>query len=102
MKFQAQRYGEFFQGKISLYNNQRPLIVSFLECMEKEAQEWRVHFYPGTDLVSGMVFAIDHGGQRVLCEIIGRKKAGRYVRLLTPDIDLEALWQEREPALAEI
>lgn len=101
MKFQAQKYGEFFQGKISLYNHPRPLIVRFLECVEKERQEWLVDLYPQTGLASGMVLAIEHDDQRVLCEIVGRKRAGRYVRLLNPAIDLEALWQQSEPALAE-
>lgn len=95
------RYGEFFQGNISHYNYQRPLIVRFIECIEREAQEWLVEFYPGSGLNSGMVLAIDHADQRVLCEIVGRKKAGRYIRLLDPEIDLEALWRQREPALAE-
>lgn len=101
MKFHALRYGEFFQGNISLYNYQRPLIVRFIECIEREAQEWLVEFYPGNGLNPGMVLAIDHAGQRVLCEIVGRKRAGRYVRLLEPGIDLEALCQQGELALAE-
>ncbi|NTV82498.1 hypothetical protein FGF66_09020 [Chlorobaculum thiosulfatiphilum] len=102
MKFQALRYGEFFQGNISLYNYQRPLMVRFIECIERERQEWLVGFYPASGLNSGMVLAIDHDGQRVLCEIVGRRKgAGRCVRLLDSGIDLEALWRQREPALAE-
>ena len=101
MKFHALRYGEFFQGNISRYAHPRPVIVRFIECMEKRAQEWRVDLYPGTGLSSGMVLAIEHEDQRVLCEIIGRRRAGRYVRLLDSGIDLEALWQQREPALAE-
>lgn len=101
MKFQALRYGEFFQGKISLYNHKRPLVVRFLECIEKETQEWVADFYPRNGLASGMVLAIDHNDHKVLCEIIGRRGAGRHVRLLNPDFDIEALWQQREPALAE-
>jgi len=101
MKFQALRYGEFFQGKISLYNHKRPLMVRFLECIEKETQEWLVDLYPKTGLASGMVLAIDHDRRNVLCEIIGRKSAGQHVRLLNPKIDIEALWQQTEPALAE-
>jgi hypothetical protein len=101
MKFQALRYGEFFQGKISLYNHKRPLIVRFLECIEKDTQEWLVDFYPRNGLASGMVLAIDHDDQNVLCEIIGKKGNGRYVRVLNPEIDIEELWQHCEPALAE-
>ncbi|UWX58201.1 hypothetical protein NY406_02690 [Chlorobaculum sp. MV4-Y] len=101
MKFQALRYGEFFQGNISRYNYQRPLIVRFIKCLQREVQEWLVEFYPGSGLNSGMVLAIEHGDQRVLCEIVGRKGAGRSVRLLDSGIDLEALWQQSELALAE-
>lgn len=97
MKFKAQRYGEFFQGKISLYNQKRPLIVSFLECIKKDVQEWLVDLYPKNGHAPGMVLAIDHESQRVLCEIIGSKGAGRYVRLLNPEIDLEKLWERTEP-----
>jgi hypothetical protein len=101
MKFQALRYGEFFQGKISLYNHKRPLMVRFLECIEKERQEWLVDFYPRNGLASGMVLAIDHADRNVLCEITGRRGAGRYLRVLNPEIDIEALWQQTKLALAE-
>lgn len=101
MKFQALRYGEFFQGKISLYNHKRPLIVRFLECIDKGAQEWLVDFYPRNGLASGMVLAIDHDNQHVLCEITGKKGRGRYIRVLNPKINIEELWQQSELALAE-
>ncbi len=101
MKFQASRYGEFFQGKISPYSHKRPLIVSFLECIEKETQEWLVDFYPRNGLVCGMVLAIDHDNQNVLCEITGRKGSGRYLRVLNPEINIEELWQQKEPVLAK-
>jgi hypothetical protein len=42
------RYGEFFQARISLYDHRRPLIVRYLECIEKEAPEWLVDLYPGS------------------------------------------------------
>jgi hypothetical protein len=101
MKFKALRYGEFFQGKISVYNHKRPLFVSFLECIEKESQKWVVDFYPRNALVSGMVLSLDPGEQNVLCEIVGRKGAVRYVRLLNPDIDLAGLWERSTHELAE-
>ncbi|MBN1929951.1 MAG: hypothetical protein JW764_10470 [Chlorobiaceae bacterium] len=101
MKLKALRYGEFFQGKISTYNHQRPVFIHFLECIRQETQEWLVDFYPKNGLTPGMVLSIDHHEQSVLCEIIGRKRAGRFVRLLNPGVNLEELWAHREVALAE-
>jgi len=101
MKFKAQRYGEFFQGRISTYTHKRPVFMDFRECIKKESQEWLVEFYPGNDLIPGMVLSIDHDEQNVLCEIVGRNAAGRYVRLLNPHIDLGELWEKSEPAMAE-
>lgn len=91
MKLKALRYGEFFQGKISMFSHKRPVFIHFLECVEKEAQEWLVEFYPKNGLTPGTVLAIDHDEQQVLCEITARKRAGLYVRLLNPAIDLDAL-----------
>ncbi|NTW53157.1 MAG: hypothetical protein HGB22_11315 [Chlorobiaceae bacterium] len=88
MKFKALKYGEFFQGQISVYANKRPLSIKFLECVEKNKQEWRVELEPKNGLNPGMVIAIE---KDVLCEIISRKGNFRYVRLLNPDIDLDSV-----------
>lgn len=101
MKLKAFRYGEFFQGKISTYNQQRPVFITFLECIRKETQEWLVDFYPRNGLTPGTVLSIEHDDENVLCEIIGRKRSGRFVRMLNPEIDLEGVWMQSELALAE-
>ncbi len=101
MKLKALRYGEFFQGKISMYKHKRPVFIHFLECIERERQEWLVDFYPKNGLTPGTVLAIDHPDQSVLCEILGRKRAGRFVRLLNPEIHLESVWARNELTLAD-
>jgi len=101
MKLKALRYGEFFQGKISMYNHKRPVFIKFLECIEKETQEWLVDFYPRNGLTPGTVLAIDHPEENVLCEILGRKSSGRFVRLLNPEADLKEVWGQSELALAD-
>lgn len=91
MKFRALKYGEFFQGQISVYANKRPLFVKFLDRVEKKNQEWLVEFEPKNGLNPGMVLAIN---QNVLCEIIDKKGSVRHVRLLNPDVDIRNLWKE--------
>ena len=79
MKFQALIYGEFFQGKISLYNHKRPISVNFLECVEQKKGKWRVEFTPKHGLNPGVVIELDNN---VLCEILGKRGVSRYVRIL--------------------
>jgi hypothetical protein len=88
MRFKALKYGEFFQGQISVYANKRPLFIKFLECDEKQKQVWRVELEPKNGLIPGVVIAIEN---EVLCEITARKGTSRYVRLLDPGIDLDSV-----------
>lgn len=101
MKLKAFRYGEFFQGNINPYNHQRPVFIRFLECIWPETQEWRVDFYPKNGLTPGMVLSINYDKENVLCEILGRKRAGRFVRLLNPEIDPKEVWAQSNLALAD-
>lgn len=91
MKFKALKYGEFFQGQISVYTNKRPLFVKFLDCVEQKNQEWKVQIEPINGLNTGMVLAIN---QNVLCEIINKKDSYQKVRLLNPNIDIRKVWNE--------
>lgn len=100
MRLKAFRYGEFFQGRISAFSHKRPVFINFIECVEKETQEWLVDFYPRNGLTPGTVLSIDHEKQQVFCEIIGRKRAGRFVRLLNRATDLEEIWRRSLSALA--
>lgn len=102
MKLKALRHGEFFQGKISMFTHKRPVFIDFLECVEKDTQEWLVDFYPRNGMTPGTILAIDHQERQVLCEIIGRKRVGRFVRLLNPAVDLEALDLQSALVLAEV
>jgi len=91
MKFKALKYGEFLMGHITAYKEKRPLFVNFIECIEKEIQEWRVEFKPNSGLKPGMVLTVDN---IIFCEIIINSSAISRVRLLNPKIDIFSIWQE--------
>jgi hypothetical protein len=84
MKLKAWRYGEFFQGRITVYSHRRPMVIHLFEFIEQEQHVvWLVDCYPRKGLSPGMVLAVEYGQRNVLCEIIRRKSSGRFV--LLPD-----------------
>lgn|GEM_PF-1190338 len=89
MRCLAIKYGEYFQGQITLCREKRGLYVNFENCTDLEKQEWCIYIEPNTVMNTGDVFELEEG---VLCEIVSKNSSRHYVRFLKPETRCISEW----------
>jgi len=72
MRCLAIKYGEYFQGQITLCRQKRGLYVNFENCTDPEKQEWCIYIESNTAMNTGDVFELEDG---VLCEIVSNSNS---------------------------
>jgi hypothetical protein len=89
MRYKAIKYGEYFQGKISICQQKRGIIVNFEDCIDPDIQKWRVRIESNVVMNPGEVFELEKG---VLCEIVNRSSSKHFVRFLMPQSECSNDW----------